>query len=567
MAETHPWKLVAPWYRWQRQLQQEGLTPRQTRPIFQKFDRADFVQGFVKDPQRSLKFRDDVDRVFNVDLKDAPLLNAGPFAGRFTRLLVPTPKSGAPKAKDATLVPTNTRKLYLATHKRYYLVVCELHCDTAGFPTATPDQVCQTGFVVRRRSHQFPQGAKKEAVKILQRITAIHAEIAYLEQTAPAKGLAAKRRSQAIQKMIAAGTYQANLDAAQSKLAAAREELRQWRDANGVTPILEGWIPGPFEKIGAWQIVEETPQQLVEATFPLFALFPDPNVLDHSARGKNIYFGLVPTSSLETDGRGAARFDEQALYELRCFVRRHRPDCPRRDQAPDCPGELVWSRPTEVYKLAAPSDLLGTAQQPVTIQMPDLSELAAQAATLNVSKFAPVKVVQPQALNFNVNDGKPEGGGVGGAQICFFAIPLITIVAFFVLKLFLPIVVFLFGLFFLLQLKLCILPSVAIAADLKAELEALPPSINVDAEFDASLGLTFTAGDLNFDLQSGIAAEAGITAEADKNKLAVYSNAALLPIGRSIKATNDIPEDQANAAGPDLLTTLEFEPRVAVSVQ
>jgi|RhiMetdeSRZDD1v2_1073273.scaffolds.fasta_scaffold63859_3 hypothetical protein len=572
MANTHPWKLVAPWYRWQRQLDEEGLSPRQTRPVFQKFDQADFVKGFVRDPQHSLKFSDDVDRVFNVSLTDAPAPPPkSPLAGKFTRLFVPTPASGPPVAKDATLVPTGIRKLYLATHKRHYVVVCELHCDAPGFPTVTPDQVCQTGFVIRRRSRQYPKGAKKEAVKILRKITAIHAEIAYLEQTSPARGLAAKRRAHAVQKMMADGVYQANLRAAKERLAAAREELGQWRDINGVTSILEGWIPGPFENIGSWQIVEETPQQIVESAMPLFAIFPDPNVPDHSALGKNIYFGTVPTSSLETGGRGAARFDDQTLYEIRCFVRRHKTECPRRDQAPDCQGEIIWSAPAEVYKLASHHDLRGTAQQPVTIQMPDLAELAAQAASMSVSQFAPVKVVQPQALNFEVDEGEAKNPAIGGKQICYFAIPLITIVAFFVLKLFLPILVFLFSLFFLLQLKLCILPSVAIDVKLEAELEALPPRFEVDGRFSLDIIVdgeetTFNARALNNDLQNGIAAEAGITGDVDKDKLEAFSNEALLPVGRSIKAANDIPEDQADEAGPDLLAALEFEPRVEVRV-
>ena len=572
MANTHPWKLVAPWYRWQRQLDEEGLSPRQTRPVFQKFDQADFVKGFVRDPQHSLKFSDDVDRVFNVSLTDAPAPPPkSPLAGKFTRLFVPTPASGPPVAKDATLVPTGIRKLYLATHKRHYVVVCELHCDAPGFPTVTPDQVCQTGFVIRRRSRQYPKGAKKEAVKILRKITAIHAEIAYLEQTSPARGLAAKRRAHAVQKMMADGVYQANLRAAKERLAAAREELGQWRDINGVTSILEGWIPGPFENIGSWQIVEETPQQIVESAMPLFAIFPDPNVPDHSALGKNIYFGTVPTSSLETGGRGAARFDDQTLYEIRCFVRRHKTECPRRDQAPDCQGEIIWSAPAEVYKLASHHDLRGTAQQPVTIQMPDLAELAAQAASMSVSQFAPVKVVQPQALNFEVDEGEAKNPAIGGKQICYFAIPLITIVAFFVLKLFLPILVFLFSLFFLLQLKLCILPSVAIDVKLEAELEALPPRFEVDGRFSLDIIVdgeetTFNARALNNDLQNGIAAEAGITGDVDKDKLEAFSNEALLPVGRSIKAANDIPEDQADQSGPDLLAALEFEPRVEVRV-
>ena len=51
-------------------------------------------------------------------------------------------------------------------------------------------------------------------------------------------------------------------------------------------------------------------------------------------------------------------------------------------------------------------------------------------------------------------------GTDGRSQICSFSIPLITIVATFVFKLFLPVVMFLFGLLFLLKLKFCIPLSV-----------------------------------------------------------------------------------------------------------
>src|SRR5213075_307178 len=49
------------------------------------------------------------------------------------------------------LLKTDVRKLYLATHKRFYLVVCELHCDTIGFPNAARTDACEAGFVVRKR--------------------------------------------------------------------------------------------------------------------------------------------------------------------------------------------------------------------------------------------------------------------------------------------------------------------------------------------------------------------------------------------------------------------------------
>src|SRR5207237_7391933 len=84
----HPWKLVAPWYRWRRQQDQENRPPTRTRPVFQKFDDPDFVRGFVRDPQRSLRFLDDPvtryadDRVYAVQTEELTT------SGRFRRLFV-----------------------------------------------------------------------------------------------------------------------------------------------------------------------------------------------------------------------------------------------------------------------------------------------------------------------------------------------------------------------------------------------------------------------------------------------------------------------------------------------
>jgi hypothetical protein len=584
MNGNHEWKLVAPWYRWQRQFAAEGRKPSQTRPVFQKFEQTDFVKTFTQDPQRSLKFIDDEDTVFNTLLKVADNLEGGPLSppSRFTKLYAPRKPDGAAadEAQEATLAPTGVRKLYLATHKRFYLVVSELHCFAPGFPTVTRDQVCQAGFVARRRSLRIPPAqqkvARREAERILREINSIQAEIGYWKQTTPARKLPAKRRAEAVKKAIADGSYESKLKNLELQLADAHQKLADWRADHGVTSVLEGWVPGSFENIGSWQKVDETPQRIAESIFPLFALFPDPNNPKHSAKGKNIYFGVVPTSSLDTDEFGVARFDSEATYEIRCFARRHKPECPRRDRAPDCHGELWWSEPTEVYKLATPTDLIGTSNRPVTIRMPDFSELAAQAAALPVSKLAPVRVISPQSMNFNVEDGKASGGGIGGFQICFISIPLITIVAMFLLKLIMPIVVFLFGLFFLLQLKFCIPPSLSLSAGVFGKLDALLPklevdaSLDVDAEFDASLGLGFKAADLNTDLQDGIVKENQITDPGDKDDLNVFSNAALLPIGegmyeaRSLTDEENLPKPEA---GLDLTGSLEFEPRVEVSAK
>lgn len=594
MIANHEWRLVAPWYHWQRQLDAEQRKPWQTRPVFQKFDETDFVKKFTSDPQHSLKFLESDDRVFDTSLKNVLPLSSGPLLGRFTQLYAPrrpkTPTSagGAPLgAQEATLVPTGTRKLYLATHKRNYLVVSELHCYAPGFPKVTADQVCQAGFVVRRRSLKIPAAqqaaAQTEATQILKEINSVKSDLAYWQQTTPAAGIRGKRRAQAVKKAIANKTYESKVKDFSTQLSVAQKKLVDWRAKYNVSGQLEGWVPGEFENIGSWKVVEDTPKQTKdkpfpadEATFPLFALFPDPKVPTHSAQGKNIYFGVVPTSSLDTDQYGVPRFDSDATYEIRCFVRRHKIDCPRTDKTPDCHGEIVWSETTEIYKLASASDLIGTSNRPITIQLPDFGELAAQAASLPASKLAPVRMVQPQAMKFQVDDdGKASGGGIGGFQICFFSIPLITIVAMFLLQLFLPIVVFLFGLFFLLALKFCIPPSLSLDVGLSAKLDVLMPKLELDASIDVDaafppplkLELGFDAPDLNLDFTVGIPQEHGVV-DVDV-QLGQFSNAAMLPIGEGIqeqKASTENGKPKADV-GPDLTASLEFEPRVEVKVK
>jgi hypothetical protein len=573
---THAWKLVAPWWRWPRQkAESPSLPPRSTRPTFQKFDHPDFVKSFVRDPQRSLKFLGNTDLTFKVDYQEI----TKPFSA-FTF------RNPLGVARKPQLVPEGLRKIYLEIHKRYYLVVCELHCDAPGFPTVTVDQACQAGFVVRRRSHSFPRGKKdlRQASDRLQDILRLQAQLAELEQSTPAKGWVAKKRANLVAAMVADGTFGPKRQELQQALANKRQELLAWTDENGIRAVLEGWKPTDHQNIGLWHPVDETPAQLEEAYFPLYPLFADPNIKGHSARKRTVYFGVVPTSSFDTDEHGQHRLDADSCYEIRCFVRRHKPECPRTDSVPDCHGELVWSEPTEPYKLAAHTDLLGTSQRPVTIQMPDLGELAAQAAAFPGRKLAPVRVVQPQSLNFAADsDGKVKpgpNGGVGPGQICFFAIPLITIVAFFVFKLFLPIVVFLFGLFFLLQLKLCIPPSLSISGGLSAQLKVigdlkLSGSINLDVDLDGAvfpsgLGIPLSPAALKSGLKAAIIDDAPValadSADTAKAELDDYKNSAMIGIGLELQegkqASDEHKEDEV---GLDLTGDLVYEEVVKLS--
>jgi hypothetical protein len=582
MSDGRAWKLVAPWYRWRRQTAAGAANVRATRPDIQKFDQSTFVDTFAADPQRSLKFKEAIDQVFAVHLVPAPPLSFGPFAGKSVTFFKPKADSGTDAPQKASLVPQGIKKIFLDTHKRYYVVVCELHCDAPGLPRVDPDDACQAGLVVRRRLLKYPRGAEKEARGLLRDIVAVEAEIADLDQTSPARGSAARKRAARVEKLKAEGKFDAQRASLADHLKDKRAELLLWKDEHGVESIKEGWTKTAFDGIGEWQIVEETPAEVREELFPLYPLFPPQDQPAHDAQGHTLYFGVLPTSSLDVDAAGRPRFDDRHCYEIRCFVRRHDTECPRTDETPDCCGPLFWSDPTEPYRLASQSDLVGTSNRPVTIQVPDLAELAAQAAHLPLGQFSPMRFVQPRALKPAIEGAPPalgNGSSVGGFEICFFAIPLITIIALFLLTLFLPIVVLLFSLWFLLAFKFCIPPSLSIDAGVEAELNlALPDvSLDVDARFDLDLSVQVGGQTVNTaamrnklvtQLSDGIDKSQGLKPGTSKPGLDVFANSALVPLGKSFLTLGKLPKDAGNdpPVGLDLLAGLEYEDRESRAV-
>jgi hypothetical protein len=195
----------------------------------------------------------------------------------------------------------------------------------------------------------------------------------------------------------------------------------------------------------------------------------------------------------------------------------------------------------------------------VTIQMPDLAELAAQALQRPLGQFSPVKVVQPQSLP------AAESGSIGPAAICFLSIPLITIVALFVFNLFLPIVTFAFGLWFLLAFKFCLPPAVSFSADLEAKLDAAPPDPDADFAATATLpsgaSVSVDAGSLNADLHEGIRKRFGLGAEATA-ALGALSNRPLADLAGVARGLDALPD--AAASDPsvrDVTAGLAYEPR------
>ncbi len=532
---TYPapnWRLVGPWYRWPRPgLPADG---RVSRPAIQKFAGDDFIQDFLAQPQHSLQYDETIDVVNGYQL-----VAAGSFADKVLSLL-PLTAAGKPAPRfeadgvtpskapvfRARLAPTSLRKLYQPLHDRHYLVTCELHCDEPGFPRVARHQVCQAGFVVRRRRSIVPAGLSAETVaaqaQTAQALAAELHELLALDAAASDPQASAGLRANALRqqallaKQEAFASWSALLADKRRRLDGERQRLQQWYDDHGISVALDGWFPkleqGRKSRLyGEWRHLDSAPKRDADVTsgeqfYPLFAVVADPRDSAHDAAGRTLYYGTVPTAGLEHDASGAARFDDLTTYEIRCFVRQHHACPPRVGKQPDCHGPIVWSLPSEAFRVAAPFDVLGAANRPITIKMPDLRELAAQAATRPRGKLSPVRFVQPQHLSPKVKDNAADGGEMGGEAICSFSIPLITIIALFVLSLFLPIVVFIFNLWFLLVFRFCIPPQIKVAAGLDAALAVTPPKVDLDAEFSvqvAGVDVLVDPGDLHDALTTG----------------------------------------------------------------
>ena len=118
----HNWLLAGPWYR--QQSLGGGVVDRSQRPIIQKYASSDFASEIVKDPEHSLRFVGE-DLINNDSL--AP---------------------NEPVTPTTPGVSNNALKLFLGSHSRFYVVVCELHCDAPGYPNVDRNKVAEAGFVV-----------------------------------------------------------------------------------------------------------------------------------------------------------------------------------------------------------------------------------------------------------------------------------------------------------------------------------------------------------------------------------------------------------------------------------
>jgi hypothetical protein len=558
------WMIVAPWWQWTDPLTAvvgQPVTPdpakgRLSPPIFQKYDSPKLVNDFIADPQRCLKFVDD-------DLVHALQPSPGPPLSQTKKLFrIGARKLSPDTAIDQRYVPdgTNTRMIFLNTHKRFYLVVCEIHCDGPGFPKVKREKICQAGFVIRRRLVEPPKCGVHEVKPILKSLASSRARLTRVNQFAEIESLALSAASGQGNVGVAKSPKLESLLKVRASLQAlvASEKARfdEWVERTGVVPQLQGWYGSPqgFDQVGVWAPVDETPADLgLESYFPLYPLIPDKNAPKHAGQFGTIYFGILPTASHDCDRSGCARFDDRAFYEVRCWVQRHlEPHDP--DQPCRCPDFLFWSVPTRPYKLASHFDLTGTSNRPVIIQLPDLDTLAAQAKpSLGVGFAKP-----PGSLMFSVDkDGKPQNPGRSSKfEICFFAIPLITIVATFVLELFLPVVILLFQLWWMLALKFCIPPELDVAAGITAELGA-DGRIGINADLTVDANVEFNIGaSVDSSIISSIGSQFNVpTANA---LIATYSPIALANLEIDVNSASD----PGSSGSPSVIANLDFETEV-----
>jgi hypothetical protein len=156
----------------------------------------------------------------------------------------------------------------------------------------------------------------------------------------------------------------------------------------------------------------------------------------------------------------------------------------------DCPPQTWWSTATEPFRIADPMDPQGTAKRTIAITLPDLRRLAARAGRPMGPGGLVITTPPKSQLVFNPFDTTKPGAVGNGGSICTFAFELFFLVAFFLFIMFLPIVVFLFQLWFLLALRFCIPPSIGltIAADFFAQGKLLA-AFRADATVQAKLAV------------------------------------------------------------------------------
>lgn len=426
---AHAFAFRSPWY--VRERKHVGLRdPRALRPAIQMYDSPRFVQQVTNDPRDSLAFTHDDRWSFPV-----PVAFPGPGPGR---------------ARFATyrMVRTGLRKLYQPSHDRFYLVVAELFCDEPGLPRAGPHREVTVRFAMRRRHLRVsgPRSSVRRLARDLMRDLLRHQHA----------GLHMAARPAAVTPDVE-DLWWAD-QAARERFSEDHADL-----LHAVTAHIDSqsWLVDSATGAGRWAALAGQAPTETEQTFPMWRL-PDRADTCAAANTRSLWFGLVPTYSADhwldpdpaANGRPVPKLDDHAIYELVCSV-----TVPPAAGQEHCPPKVWWSAPTEPFRLAAPYDPEGTKNRRVSITAPDFRALAARAGQKAGPGGLAISTPPGSQMQFNPFKGIPgpgEGSMGGGGGVCTFAFELFFIVAMFLFLMFLPIVVFVFQLWWMLALRFCL---------------------------------------------------------------------------------------------------------------
>jgi hypothetical protein len=494
----HGMALRAPWYVCERGTF-DRFDPRSFAPAIQKYDTADLVQRLVDDPTDSLVLDE------QADVWSFP---------------VPRGEGDKPTTLRGLLSPyvlarSSIRKLYQPSHQRFYAVTVELFCDTAGLPRPGNADGATVTFVLRRLHTTFGPDASDAAKKQLARAAAAFLfPRPFPEQPKdPDKDAYPPSDPTLDAAEDLASTYRLQGDDV-AKLAEFEAKNKNLIATVGAKQELQGWVVTAGR--GSWKPLlpewgHDAPPVAGEEELPMWRL-PTSAAGCDPARSRSLWFGVIPTYSGELDGDGRPKLDDRTTYALECVVRKPQPP-PRTG----CPPFVTISGRSEPFRLAAFFDPAGTANRRIHVRLPDFAALAARAG--DAPSGGGVAFERPAGSQLPAGPlGKIPGPASGtpsgdSAETCGYAIELITIVAAFVLSLFLPIVVFAFQLWWMLLLKFCWPTS----ADADAVLAALTtnPIDGMSAAAKSRLGHILGAhGDVTGDLF-----EPGATAVKSDKKL------------------------------------------------
>jgi hypothetical protein len=493
-VSPHPYAFRAPWYARER----DGYSLRDARalrPVLQKYDSTRFAQQITHDPRDSLEFTDE-------DRWSYPV-----------PVTFPAPGTGRQRFATSRLVTTNLRKLYQPSHDRFYAVVAELFCDIPGLPRAGSHRDLDVGFVLRRR-HTTVDGARRDVRRLAREL------------------LFALSREQYPGSRLPAGTaaVTADVDDLWWAVEAARERFiaDQGDLIAAVTAHVheQAWLVDTVTGVGRWAAPGDQAASEEEQIYPMWRL-PDGVAACDAARTRSLWFGLVPTYSSEhwldpapgAHRRPVPKLDEHAIYEIRTVATQRRPRGQER-----CPPIRWWSMPSEPFRLAAPYDPDGTKNRATSITGPDFRALAARAGQPPGPGGLSIRTPPGSQMKFNPLGGipKPGSGSMGNGGTCTFAFELFFIVSLFVFLMFLPIVVFVFQLWWMLALRFCfprlsvqmqVLANFFAAAhvDIIADIEA---DATASAALDAVFGVTVPPGSLDPGMAASLAASPGFAANA-----------------------------------------------------